>query len=152
MESQKIRIAKKQFRIGELAKELNLKKFVIRFWEKEFGIKSSRSKGGQRFYTEEDLKKFKLIKDLLYTQKFTIPGAKKQLAIILNKKSPSITPAQKDKEHTKVVEKTVTVEKVVEKPIKYIPKEFLDKLKLIKKQLLEFKVEMEDLFRQEIEH
>lgn len=74
-------MSKKQFRIGDLAKELKVKKFVVRFWEKEFGIKSDRSGGGQRFYTTEDLKIFLLIKDLLYNQGFTIAGAKKQLEV-----------------------------------------------------------------------
>ena len=80
MQSQKMHMSKKQFRIGDLAKELKVKKFVVRFWEKEFGIKSDRSGGGQRFYTTEDLKIFFLIKDLLYNQGFTIAGAKKQLS------------------------------------------------------------------------
>ncbi len=79
MQSQKVPMSKKQFRIGDLADELKVKKFVIRFWEKEFDIQSDRSQGGQRFYTTEDLKKFLLIKDLLYAKGFTIAGAKKQL-------------------------------------------------------------------------
>jgi len=69
----------KQFRIGELAEKLNVERFVVRFWEKEFSIKSTRSSGGQRFYTEEDYETFKKIKQLLYEEKFTIQGAKKQL-------------------------------------------------------------------------
>lgn len=69
----------RQFRIGELSKQLNVEKFVIRFWEKEFNIKPQRSTGQQRFYTERDLNKFEAIKDLLYQKGFTIAGAKKQL-------------------------------------------------------------------------
>jgi DNA-binding transcriptional MerR regulator len=69
----------RQFRIGELAKKLNVEPFVIRFWEKEFNIKPHRSNGQQRFYSEKDLVKFELIKDLLYQQGMTIAGAKKQL-------------------------------------------------------------------------
>src|SRR3972149_9343706 len=79
MQSDKSNMSKRQFRIGDLAQELKVKKFVIRFWEKEFGIESDRSQGGQRFYTTDDLKTFMTIKDLLYNQKFTIAGAKKQL-------------------------------------------------------------------------
>ena len=74
-----MRMQRRQFRIGELAKELDIKRFVIRFWEKEFGIKTSRSQGGQRFYSEADLEQFKLIKQLLYTQKYTIDGARKHI-------------------------------------------------------------------------
>lgn len=70
---------KRKFRIGELAKKLELERFVVRFWEKEFSIKTKRSEGSQRFYDENDLKKFTLIKKLLYEEGFTIVGAKKKL-------------------------------------------------------------------------
>jgi len=79
MQHQTIRMTKKRFRIGQLARELKVKKFVIRFWEKEFSLQSDRSQGGQRFYTDEDLQTFKTIKDLLYNQGYTIAGAKVQL-------------------------------------------------------------------------
>lgn len=70
---------KKQFRIGQLANQLKLERFVVRFWEKEFGIKSTRSVGGQRFYTQDDVDLFIKIKRLLYEEGFTIAGAKKYL-------------------------------------------------------------------------
>lgn len=70
---------KKKFRIGELAQYLNIERFVIRFWEKEFCLRPKRSDGGQRFYSAKDVKKFELIKELLYKKKFTIAGAKKYL-------------------------------------------------------------------------
>lgn len=74
-----MKIEPRRFRIGLLAKELGIERFVIRFWEKEFGIKSYRSQGGQRFYDIKDVEKFKKIKHLLYEQKFAIAGAKKYL-------------------------------------------------------------------------
>ncbi|HVW99610.1 MAG TPA: MerR family transcriptional regulator [Candidatus Babeliaceae bacterium] len=69
----------RSFRIGQLAEYLSIDQSVIRFWEKEFGIKGSRSRGGQRFYRDSDIKKFDTIKYLLYSQGFTITGAKKYL-------------------------------------------------------------------------
>lgn len=69
----------KQFRIGQLAQELEVERFVIRFWEKEFCLKPHRTQGGQRFYTQKDLDTFKKVKALLYDQGFTIAGAKKAL-------------------------------------------------------------------------
>lgn len=75
-----MRMQKRQFRIGDLAKQLNVEKFVIRFWEKEFEVSTTRSEGGQRFYSEEDLLMFQSIKTLLYDEGFTIAGAKKQLS------------------------------------------------------------------------
>src|SRR5579871_7043532 len=74
-----MKMQKRKFRIGELAKKLKLERFVVRFWEKEFSIKTKRSQGSQRFYDESDLKKFELIKQLLYEEGFTILGAKKKL-------------------------------------------------------------------------
>jgi DNA-binding transcriptional MerR regulator len=74
-----MKMEKKKIRIGELADHLKVERFVVRFWEKEFGIKAQRSDGGQRFYNERDLKKFETIKELLYEKKFTIAGAKKFL-------------------------------------------------------------------------
>ncbi len=73
-----MKLQKKQFRIGELANSLQVERFVIRFWEKEFNVTGNRSQGGQRFYEEKDLEKFRSIKKLLYEQGFTIAGAKKQ--------------------------------------------------------------------------
>lgn len=74
-----MKMEKKRFRIGELANKLAVERFVIRFWEKEFGLSATRSTGGQRFYTEEDYNTFAQIKRLLYKEKFTIQGAKKKL-------------------------------------------------------------------------
>ncbi|MFA6066241.1 MAG: MerR family transcriptional regulator [Candidatus Babeliaceae bacterium] len=74
-----MKMEKRKFRIGELADLLAVEKFVVRFWEKEFHFRAQRSEGGQRFYDEKDLKKFSLIKELLYEKGFTIAGAKKFL-------------------------------------------------------------------------
>lgn len=74
-----MKMQRKQFRIGDLAKQLNVERFVIRFWEKEFNLRGTRSKGGQRFYEGKDLATFEYIKQLLYKDGFTIAGAKQKL-------------------------------------------------------------------------
>lgn len=130
----------KKYRIGDLAKELNVKKFVIRFWEKEFDLKSDRSQGGQRFYTKEDFKTFHSIKHLLYEQGFTIAGAKIKLSEILKTNTfANITPAQKDKSESSLMHAArkdpEVIEKIVEKKVPYIPKEFLEKTEKIKLKL-----------------
>jgi len=75
-----MRMQKKKFRIGECAKHLNIERFVIRFWEKEFNLKTDRSSGGQRFYSDEDVALFEEIKKLLYQKGFTIAGAKQHIS------------------------------------------------------------------------
>ena len=74
-----MKMQRRLIRIGELAKQLNVENFVVRFWEKEFSLKGHRSPGGQRFYDANDLAKFTMIKELLYEKGFTIAGAKKAL-------------------------------------------------------------------------
>ena len=86
---------KRKFRIGELANKLELERFVVRFWEKEFSIKTKRSEGSQRFYDENDLKKFETIKRLLYEEGFTISGAKKKLKEKSSARGESIIASQK---------------------------------------------------------
>lgn len=81
-----MKMRKRQFRIGELAQHLDVEKFVIRFWEKEFDMRTTRSTGGQRFYDDHDIEKFALIKELLYKKGFTIAGAKQQLKERLKRK------------------------------------------------------------------
>lgn len=68
------------YKIGEVARELELEPYVLRFWEKEFPqLTPERSSKGQRLYTEEHLKLLKRIKYLLYEEKLTIEGAKLRL-------------------------------------------------------------------------
>ncbi len=94
-----MRMQKQKFRIGKLAKKLQVERFVIRFWEKEFNLKTIRSNGGQRFYSENDFQQFFLIKELLYKKGFTIAGAKKQLKNTGNN-SNTIIASQKTTIHT----------------------------------------------------
>lgn len=112
-----MKMQKRKFRIGELANKLQLERFVVRFWEKEFSIKTKRSQGSQRFYDESDLKKFELIKRLLYEEGFTIIGAKKKLKekpSLKSEKPESIIASQKTtmEESKKIVSKAAENEKI----------------------------------------
>jgi len=89
-----------KLRIGEVAKRLNVEQFVIRFWEREFGLKAHRSPGGQRFYNERDMKRILLIKELLYDNGLTIAGAKKYLQ--QHKSSPAPKKINSDATNTNI--------------------------------------------------
>ncbi len=104
-----MKMSKRQYRIGDVAKELKLKKFVLRFWEKELNLTPHRSIGGQRFYQEDDFETFKLIKSLLYDRKFTLAGAKKELESLKSHKK-LIIPSQKT-EMNLAEPKPITVQK-----------------------------------------
>ncbi|MBN1364138.1 MAG: MerR family transcriptional regulator [Syntrophaceae bacterium] len=76
---------KAYFRIGEVSKILNVEPYVIRYWETEFKTVSPvRTKTAQRLYRKKDVQELLSIKNLLYAQRFTIDGAKKQLHKIRN--------------------------------------------------------------------
>lgn len=104
-----MRMQKIQFRIGELAKQLNVEKFVIRFWEKEFNVSTNRSGGGQRFYSQEDLEYFKYIKTLLYEQGFTIAGAKKQLGTVFGSRKTTLPAQEQEIIHSPLTEQLIVL-------------------------------------------
>ncbi|MBN2140608.1 MAG: MerR family transcriptional regulator [Desulfovibrionaceae bacterium] len=70
----------KTYKIGQAAKILDLKPYVLRFWESEFErLKPVRTASGQRLYTDEHIKLLRKIKRLLYAEGLTIEGARKRL-------------------------------------------------------------------------
>jgi DNA-binding transcriptional MerR regulator len=69
-------IEKKYFTIGEVAKALGEATSLIRFWETQFEfIKPKKNKKGNRKYTQDDLKKIKLVHHLVKEKGYTLQGA-----------------------------------------------------------------------------
>ena len=66
--------------ISEVATDLAVPQHVLRFWESKFQqIRPLKRGGGRRYYRPEDVQLINGIKDLLYTQGFTIRGVQKLL-------------------------------------------------------------------------
>ena len=64
--------------ISEASELLDVPQHVLRFWETKFNqIKPLKRNGGRRFYRPQDLDVLQQIKHLLYSQGYTIKGAKK---------------------------------------------------------------------------
>jgi DNA-binding transcriptional MerR regulator len=75
-------------RIGEAAKMLKLKSYVLRFWESEFPqLVPLRTEKGQRLYTEAHMALLRRIQMLLHEHGMTIEGARR----ILESEEPSST-------------------------------------------------------------
>ncbi len=73
-------MTEKTYRIGEVAENLQLKSYVLRFWETEFPqLEPLRTDKGQRLYTEANVELLKRIKALLHEQGMTIEGARRIL-------------------------------------------------------------------------
>ncbi len=71
---------KRYYKIGEVAKAFGVNASLIRFWEKEFAIiKPKKNAKGNRLFTQEDIKNFKLIFNLVKERGFTLEGAKQKL-------------------------------------------------------------------------
>ena len=82
-------MAKLYYSISEVADMLELKQYVLRYWETEFpNIKPDKNRAGNRVYKEKDIENFKLVQRLLHEKKFTIKGARQYLKDL--KKSSSI--------------------------------------------------------------
>ncbi len=68
------------FRIGEVSRLLGVQPYVLRYWETEFKELSPKKSGtGHRLYRRKDVETLLTIKELLYSKRFTIEGARQTL-------------------------------------------------------------------------
>ncbi|HXU44389.1 MAG TPA: MerR family transcriptional regulator [Thermoanaerobaculia bacterium] len=77
----KARVQKRlYYKIGEACKALDIQPYVLRYWETEFpALSPTKSRSGQRVYSEKEFAIIRRIKELLYGEGYTIAGAKKRL-------------------------------------------------------------------------
>ena len=68
------------FKIGDVADMLEIKQYVLRYWEQEFELlRPKKALNNQRMYTKKDVENAFLIRKLLYRDKFSIDGARQAL-------------------------------------------------------------------------
>ena len=68
------------FSIGDVCELTELKPHVLRYWESQFRVLSpAKNRSGNRVYTRREVEFVLLVKQLLYTDKYTIEGAKQKL-------------------------------------------------------------------------
>lgn len=66
--------------ISEVSDDLDVPQHVLRFWETKFShIKPMKRGGGRRYYRPEDVALLRRIRDLLYTEGYTIKGVQRLL-------------------------------------------------------------------------
>ncbi|MBN1127540.1 MAG: MerR family transcriptional regulator [Chitinispirillaceae bacterium] len=72
---------KTYYSISEVCSRTGLEPHVLRYWETEFPLlRPKKNRAGNRAYRDKDIELILTIKNLLYEQQFTIPGAKRKLA------------------------------------------------------------------------
>jgi len=68
------------FKIGEVARIVGVKPYVLRYWETEFTmIRPGKSGTQHRLYRRRDVETLLEIKRLLHQERYTIEGAKRRL-------------------------------------------------------------------------
>jgi DNA-binding transcriptional MerR regulator len=73
-------VVQEYFSIGEVCQLTDLKPHVLRYWESQFRILSpAKNRSGNRVYARREVELVLLVKHLLYTEKFTIDGARQRL-------------------------------------------------------------------------
>jgi DNA-binding transcriptional MerR regulator len=68
------------FSIGEVCALTDLKPHVLRYWESQFRFLSpAKNRSGNRVYKSREVELILLVKHLLYTEKYTIEGARQKV-------------------------------------------------------------------------
>ena len=68
------------FKIGEVARLLAVKPYVLRYWESEFSVlRPGKTRSRHRLYRRKDVETLLEIRRLLYAERYTIEGAKRRL-------------------------------------------------------------------------
>jgi DNA-binding transcriptional MerR regulator len=68
------------YSIGEVCGLTDLKPHVLRYWESQFRfLNPAKNRSGNRVYKGREVELIMLVKHLLYTEKFTIEGARQRV-------------------------------------------------------------------------
>ena len=68
------------YSIGEVCALTDLKPHVLRYWESQFRfLNPAKNRSGNRVYKGREVELIMLVKHLLYTEKFTIEGARQRV-------------------------------------------------------------------------
>ncbi|MDH3289862.1 MAG: MerR family transcriptional regulator [Gemmatimonadota bacterium] len=66
------------FSIGDVCQLTDLKPHVLRYWESQFRfLNPAKNRSGNRVYQRREIELIMLVKHLLYTEKYTIEGARR---------------------------------------------------------------------------
>jgi DNA-binding transcriptional MerR regulator len=68
------------YSIGEVCALTDLKPHVLRYWESQFRfLNPAKNRSGNRVYKSKEVELIMLVKHLLYTEKYTIEGARQRI-------------------------------------------------------------------------
>ena len=68
------------FSIGDVCLLTDLKPHVLRYWESQFRfLNPAKNRSGNRVYQRREVELIQLVKHLLYSEKYTIDGARQKV-------------------------------------------------------------------------
>lgn len=68
------------FSIGDVCSLTDLKPHVLRYWESQFKfLHPAKNRSGNRVYQRKEIELVMLVKQLLYSEKYTIDGARQKI-------------------------------------------------------------------------
>ena len=68
------------FSIGDVCALTDLKPHVLRYWESQFKfLNPAKNRSGNRVYQRREIELILLVKHLLYTEKYTLEGARQKV-------------------------------------------------------------------------
>lgn len=131
------------YSISEVCSIVDEEQHILRYWEKEFeGLRPKKNRGGNRIYSEKDLKIVKVIKILIREEMLSLKGAKEQLKKILEtqsienylktrEKNKSVSMTRSKQNNTDAKDEYIKINKQVFRDITNVLKENLEYLKSI---------------------
>lgn len=74
------RLVQEFFSIGDVCQLTDLKPHVLRYWESQFRfLNPAKNRSGNRVYQRREIELIMLVKHLLYSEKYTIEGARRRI-------------------------------------------------------------------------
>ncbi|HVF39859.1 MAG TPA: MerR family transcriptional regulator [Gemmatimonadaceae bacterium] len=68
------------FSMGDVCSLTDLKPHVLRYWESQFRfLHPAKNRSGNRVYQRREIELIMLVRQLLYTEKYTIDGARQKI-------------------------------------------------------------------------
>jgi len=128
-----VKPTKMYYSITEVAELIALKPHILRYWETEFTIlHPKKNRAGNRAYRKKDIETVKLIKRLLYTEGYTIEGAKRQIRKLRKEGYKPGQPIQEIEKIRRLVKKPVAKKE----PLPTDVQETLDQIRVELREIL----------------
>ncbi|MCP4330779.1 MAG: MerR family transcriptional regulator [Alphaproteobacteria bacterium] len=128
--------------ISEVATVLDVPQHVLRFWETKFAqVRPLKRGGGRRYYRPEDVDLLRRIRELLYTEGYTIKGVQRLLReggvksgprVAGQRTGPNVPPPVREARNRPVEDAGRDIDPKLRRELKALLKELVEVRKLLR--------------------